>query len=119
MAKKNKGSNAKRTPSTNHCSTGESLTTNQRYKKLSWEKQFKQLDIEFKKGAFTMKTVSVKTGIDRANICRYIGKRRKQNKVYLVKYGVCPITKTAGVGFYTTNLELFKESTNRLNNIKP
>ena len=107
MGKNTKGSNAKRTPSQNHCSTGESLTTTQRYKKLSWEKQFKQLDIEFKKGAFTMKTVSVKTGIDRANICRYIVKRRKQNKIYLVKYGICPITKMGGVGFYTTNSELY------------
>ena len=105
MAKKNKGSNAKRTPS--NCITGESLTTNQRYKKQSWDDQFKRLDIEFRKGVYTMKTVSLKLDIDRANICRYIGKRRKQNKIYLVKYGICPITKTGGVGFYTTNSELY------------
>lgn len=94
------------TPQSNYRSTGESPTTKQIYKNQSWNEQFYKLDIEFKKGAFTMKTVSVKTGIDRANICRYIAKRRKQNKIYLVKYGICPITKTGGVGFYTTNVEL-------------
>jgi len=117
MGKKIKGSNAKRTPSQNHCSTGESGATTQRYKKQSWNEQFKRLDIEFSKGSFTMKTVSIKTSIDRANICRYISKRRKQNRIYLVKYGICPITKMAGVGFYTSNSELYY-SLNKLNDDK-
>ena len=39
MGKNTKGSNAKRTPSQNHCSTGESLTTTQRYKKQCWFKR--------------------------------------------------------------------------------
>ena len=107
MGKNNKGSNAKRTPLSNHCSTGESHTTNQRYKKHAWNVQFKRLDIEFNKGYFTMKTVSVKTGIDRANICRFIAKRRNQNRIYLVKYGICPITKTGRVGFYTSNFDFY------------
>lgn len=107
MGKNNKGSNAKRTPFSNHCSTGESFTTKQRYKKQSWKDQFRKLDIEFNKGIYTMKTVSVKLDIDRANICRYISKRKKQNRIYLVHYGICPITKSGGVGFYTSNIDLF------------
>jgi hypothetical protein len=86
MGKNNKGSNAKRTPLSNHCSTGESHTTNQRYKKHAWNVQFKRLDIEFNKGYFTMKTVSVKTGIDRANICRFVSKYRKENRIYLEEF---------------------------------
>lgn len=105
MNKNSKGSTAKRTPSKNRI-TGES-STKRRYKKLAWDEQFKRLDIAFNSGSFTMKTVSINLRIDRANICRYIAKRRKENRIYLVKYGICPITKTNGVGFYTSNLELF------------
>ena len=39
MEKSIKGSNAKHTPSQNHCTTGESFTTNQRYKKQNWIKR--------------------------------------------------------------------------------
>jgi cell fate regulator YaaT (PSP1 superfamily) len=105
MKRNRKGSNAKRTPSQNRI-TGES-STNQRYNFQSWKKQYRKLDFEFSKGAFTMKTVSVKLNIDRANICRYIAKRRKENRIYLVKYGECPITKTKGVGFYTSDFNLY------------
>jgi hypothetical protein len=110
MEKKRKGSNAKRTPSQNRI-TGES-STNQRYKKQSWERQYKRLDIAFLKGIFTMKTISIKTGIDRANICRYIANRRQQNKVFLVKKDVCPITKVKNVGFYTTDFDLYCQTKN-------
>lgn len=75
----------------------------------SWNSQFKTLDAEFSKGLFTMKQMSVRTKIDRANICRYIAQRRKQNKIHLVKFGICPITKTGGVGFYTMNWEKFNQ----------
>jgi hypothetical protein len=107
MNRKRKGSNAKRTPSQNRI-TGKS-STKQRYKNQSWEQQFKRLDLEFDKGYFTMKTISIKTGIDRANICRYIQKRRKQNKIYLVQYAKCPITGSNGVGFYTANFDLYNQ----------
>lgn len=100
MGKNNKGSNAKRTPSNR-------ITTHQIYKKQSWEHQHRKLDTEFNKGVFTMKTVSVQLEIDRSNICRYCAKRRKQNRIYLVKFGICPVTNSGGVGFYTTNFELF------------
>lgn len=87
--------------------TGESFRTNQRYKKTSFNEQFKRLDSMFFQGCYTMKQASILTKIDRANICRYVSKRKKTNSIYLVKYGICPITKSSGVGFYTTNKELF------------
>lgn len=105
MRGKNKGSNAMRTPS-NHRITGES-STKRRYNNLSINDQFKATEREFFKGFFTMKTIAIKLDIDRANICRYVATLRKSNRIQIVKKGICPITKTGGVGFYTTNPEYF------------
>lgn len=54
----------------------------------------------------TMLMVSVETGIERANICRYVAELEKQDRIYIVRKGICPITKHRA-GFYTTNPELF------------
>ncbi len=54
----------------------------------------------------TMLQVSIETGILRANICRYNSKFVKQDRMQLVKKGICPISKHRA-GFYTTNKELF------------
>lgn len=59
----------------------------------------------------TMLMVSVETGILRANICRYIAKWRKQDRVQVQKKGICLISKHRA-GFYTTNPELFNAKTN-------
>ena len=67
------------------------------------EQQFKKW---FNRGIFTMKQVSVKTEIDRANVCRFVGKMKRSNSVYLVRKGICPITKDIA-GFYTTNYNLY------------
>jgi RNA:NAD 2'-phosphotransferase (TPT1/KptA family) len=71
--------------------------------KATQEKQFRKW---FERGIFTMKQVSVKTDIDRANVCRFIAKMRRYNNVYLVRKGICPITKDIA-GFYTTNYDLY------------
>ncbi len=84
-----------------------------RTKREIQEKQFLKY---FNKGAFTMKQVSVKTNIDRANICRFIAKRRKYKSIYLVRKGLCPITKHRA-GFFTTNFELY-HTLKRLNHGK-
>jgi hypothetical protein len=104
MKANKKGSTPKSTPQR---ITGESLTSKQRYKNIRFDVQELVLTNEFSKGIHTMKQVSVLTGIDRANICRFIAKRRKSNSIYLVRFGVCPITKCAGVGFYTTSYDLY------------
>ncbi len=67
------------------------------------EQQFKKW---FNRGIFTMKQVSVKTEIDRANVCRFVGKMKRSNNIYLVRKSICPITKDIA-GFYTTNYNLY------------
>ena len=89
--------------------TGES-STKRRYKNISIVDQFKATEQEFFKGLFTMKNVAFNLGIDRANVCRYVATLRKSNRIQFVKKGICPVTKTGGVGFYTTNPEYFVKS---------
>lgn len=67
------------------------------------EQQFQKW---FNRGIFTMKQVSIKTDVDRANICRFVGKMKRRNNIYLVRKGICPITKDIA-GFYTTNYNLY------------
>lgn len=50
----------------------------------------------------TMKELSVRTGIDRANICRYVRTMRKAGTIAVVKKRYCNITKHLA-GVYTTN----------------
>ena len=71
--------------------------------KATQEKQFKKW---FERGIFTMKQISVKTEIDRANVCRFVSKMKRYNSIYLVRKGICPITKDIA-GFYTTNFDLY------------
>ncbi len=71
--------------------------------KATQEQQFKKW---FNRGIFTMKQVSVKTEIDRANVSRFISKMKRSNSIYLVRKGICPITKDVA-GFYTTNYNLY------------
>jgi len=49
----------------------------------------------------TMLEVSVETGILRANICRYMSRWKKQDKIILDHFGLCPISKYRA-GFYQT-----------------
>ena len=52
----------------------------------------------------TMLMVSVETSILRANICRYVAEFQKENRIKIVRKGICPISKHRA-GFYTTNLK--------------
>ena len=54
----------------------------------------------------TMLMVSIETGILRANICRYVAKWEKENRICIVRKGICQISKHRA-GFYTTNPDLF------------
>ena len=56
----------------------------------------------------TMLMVEVETGIMRSNITRYVAKWKKQDCIKIVRLGICPISKSTGVQFLTTNPELFK-----------
>jgi hypothetical protein len=46
------------------------------------------------------------TGIERANICRYVAELEKQGEIALVRKGLCPITGYRA-GFYSTDPKLF------------
>jgi hypothetical protein len=55
----------------------------------------------------TMLMVSIETGILRANICRYVAKWEKENRICIVRKGICPISKHRA-WFYTTNPAIAK-----------
>lgn len=88
-------------------STGEGFRHSQRYGYFSKESQFSSTNRVLFQGLYTMKMVAVVLDVDRGNICYCIGRLRKQGAVALVKKGRCPITKENGVGFYTSNPDLF------------
>lgn len=78
-------------------------------KKLSKDKifagQMKRVYKAFSERPKTMLMVSVETGILRANICRYISEWKKENRIEVVRKGLCPITKHRA-GFYYTGKEV-------------
>ena len=69
------------------------------------QQQSQRIYNSFHKSPKTMLMVSIETGILRANICRRIAELEKQNQVYRVKMGICPITKHRAT-FFTTNKDL-------------
>lgn len=64
---------------------------------------------EFFKKPSTMLEVSFRTGILRANICRYVAEWRKTQTIAVNKKALCSITKTKAK-YLTTNPELFPKS---------
>jgi len=56
-----------------------------------------------------MLMISKETGVLRANICRYVSKFRKKDKIKLMYKSICPITKHRA-GFYTTDVSKFLTS---------
>lgn len=80
-----------------------------KYKDNHYHAQIQQVIEVFQEKPLTMLEVSHRTGIERANICRYIATLRKENKIQLVKKTFCPITKHRA-GFYTTDKSAFVQS---------
>ncbi len=70
--------------------------------------QFQKVFNEFHKEPFTMKMVSVRCNIDRANICWYCRDLRKQNQIKAVRKGICPITRHRAT-YWTTNPAFFPQ----------
>ena len=71
-----------------------------------FHQQFKKTFDAFFIEPQTMKELSIKTGIDRANICRFCRTLRINRKIAVVKKAYCSITKRL-VNKYTTNPDLF------------
>ncbi|MDD3010562.1 MAG: hypothetical protein PHU97_04520 [Bacteroidales bacterium] len=65
----------------------------------------------------TMLMASIETGILRANICHYVAEWGKENRIRIVRKGICPISKHRA-GFYTTNPELFPAIVEPSNTVK-
>lgn len=57
----------------------------------------------------SMKMLSVKLKIDRANICWFCREFRKSNKLGIARKGICAITKRV-VNYYTTNPDFIPAS---------
>jgi DNA-binding MarR family transcriptional regulator len=74
-------------------------------KDTKFRAQFQIVFNGFLKSPCTMKELSVITGIDRSNICRYVDKLRDNNKISVYKRVRCTITRRV-VNAYTTNPEL-------------
>lgn len=71
--------------------------------------QFEQVVDGFFQEPQTMKMLSVKSGIDRANICWFCRDLRHANRIGVVKVARCRVTKHLA-NYYTTNPELFPQS---------
>jgi hypothetical protein len=63
----------------------------------------------FQEQPATMLMVSIKTGILRANICRYVAYWEKQGLIAEVEKDLCKISKFPA-GYYTTDKKMFQES---------
>ena len=82
-----------------------------------FEAQKKRVFAALYKQPKTMLMVSIETGILRANICRYVAEWGKENRICIVRKGICPISKHRA-GFYTTNPELFPAIVEPSNTVK-
>ena len=65
--------------------------------------QLKQTQIAFFAQPQTMMQIARQVGIDRANVCWYVRDLRKAGAIWLIRKGICPITRADGVGFWSTN----------------
>jgi hypothetical protein len=80
--------------------------TNPNAKRQNEVNQYRRTFDGFFKQPQTMKELSVSTGIDRANICRYCRTMRKAQNISVVIKTFCSITKHKA-NKYTTNPALF------------
>ena len=76
--------------------------------------QFQQTQIAFFSQPVTMMQAAKSVGIDRANVCRYVATLRKEGAIWLIRKGICPVTRWTGVGFYSTNPEYAKNQPQQL-----
>lgn len=91
------------------------LSSYNRPSPLGWQQR--ELEGLFSSGIFTMLQVARKTGIERANVCRFVSEQRKENSIWLCFRGEDKLTG-ARAGFYTMNrdyaLLLYKAATKPL-----
>jgi hypothetical protein len=69
----------------------------------SWALQEKKVFACFYQEPRTMYQVSKLTGVERANICRFVGAWKKAGSIKVIRTGKDPYTKMHGVQFLSTN----------------
>lgn len=72
-----------------------------------YKAQMKKVFKAFYEQPKTMLMVDRETGVNRANICRYVAMMRKENRITLVREGICKISKHRA-GYLTTNPKFIK-----------
>lgn len=98
-----------------HCSN--ILLRGNKSKDKHFQAQIKRVFSALYKQPKTMLMLSVETGILRANLCRYVAEWEKENRICIVRKGICSISKHRA-GFYTTNPELFPAIVEPSNTVK-
>lgn len=86
-----------------------SLNTNSKAKDTQFQAQMSKVFKAFYERPKTMLMVSIETNILRANICRYVAEWREQDRIEVVKKGLCKVSKHRA-GYLTTNPSLFIHS---------
>ena len=89
-----------------HNTTSRKLPRNKQNKGKQIEAQMQRVFAAFNRKPSTMLMVSIETGIERANICRYVAKWQKWETIALTKKGFCEISKY-WAGYYTTDPKKF------------
>jgi len=75
--------------------------SNKQFKDKDFSGQRKIVFSAFKEPS-TMLMVSTKTGILRANICRYVAEWKRMDKIKFLYKGLCPVSNMKA-GFYCTS----------------
>jgi len=83
-------------------------------KKKHFRAQKKTVFKAFQEHPKTMLQVANQTGIMRSNICRYVAKWKKADRIQVLYFGVCPVTGFKKVQFLTTDKNLFVQPSKTL-----
>ena len=67
------------------------------------ETQIKSVLKAFSKEPKTMLMVEEEIGVRRTNFTSTLHRMKREETIYLVKFGTCPISQHKNVGFYSTN----------------
>ncbi|MBU3715224.1 MAG: hypothetical protein FGM46_09820 [Ferruginibacter sp.] len=89
-----------------HTIIPEDSLTEEQGKDSHFKNQFIRAFEGFYRHPQTMKELSITTGIDRANLCRYVRQMEIAGTIAILKRSYCSITKHIA-NKYTTNPELF------------
>jgi len=92
-----------------HNNIPENSSRKEQGKDKHFQNQYKQAFAGFFKQPQTMKELSVATGIDRANLCRYVRVMQKAGSIAVLKRTICRITKHRA-NQYTSNPKLLPKT---------